>query len=111
MKIALLAITFLFTNAAAAAEFCQQIPDGISYDQISNNFDGSVYFKTPKVFVSGTYLPLRYSNGFCTLVNKKFVSAKLTRSSKDLYSVELDNQGNLVDIYKDANYIEWLICK
>jgi len=111
MKSVLLAVALLGATSAWGAEFCQDIPDGIAYDEISNNFDGSVYFKTPKVFVGGTYMPLRYSNGFCTLVSKKKVAAEMAYASNSINSVELDDKGNLVNIYTDTRFIDWIVCK
>ncbi len=123
MKLFFALAIFFLSSGVYAAEFCQNLPNHISYTKISNNFDGSVYLESPKVFVAGEYLPLishgsnsfNYNSpgeGFCKILKRQFVSLGRDEIA---YSkiVWLNSDASLGNIYSEQGYdsISWIVCK
>jgi hypothetical protein len=59
MKLIVCLLISVFASAAFAKDVTITVPDsGVSYDGLSENFDGSVAIIGPKVFANGQWLPI-----------------------------------------------------
>jgi hypothetical protein len=123
MKSILCFSILIFTGQLVhAANVCQDVPDGIGYKEMYNNFDGSVYFAAPTVLVKGENLAL-YNDasgettfGFCASQKKVYVKSSAAKAKKAQQVALLAGNGDLKDV-KDVKasgfneLVDWIICK
>lgn len=100
-------------GAAQAKQVCVQVPEGLQYDSMIANFDGSVSIKSPQVRVSGALVKLQSNSGrgMCYLLGKELVAVSRIDSSSER-SVLLSDTGQLLTIpgfYLTA--IDEILCK
>lgn len=111
MKLILILFVSFIPFASVADQYCQDVPSGISHDSISNNFDGSVYYKTPQVFFGGNFVRLRYIEGFCELSGKKYINASVETFNQKVAGIKMNSKGSFENLVYDHYLIDWIVCK
>lgn len=78
---------FLICLAANAKDIIVTVPDeGVTFDKIDVNFDGSKTITGPKVFVNGSYTPLADTRNSATGLCSLFKSDSYIKATSDIVS-------------------------
>jgi hypothetical protein len=100
---------------ALAAQVCMEVPDGVTYESIQTNFDGSVTITTPKVFVNGAYVYLfpegNTGVGFCKFLDKAIVQFSQDYLEDSAVAAYMDTKGRFAGTTSAVKFIDRISCR
>jgi len=114
MKALIASLLVMSSSAGFANQICTDVPEGMKFDDIKVNFDGSKTYYNPQVHVEGDYALVSGSEtsakGLCNALDLTYVSARTTIYPMGPVAI-LDKDGSLLALSSsERSYLSRLLC-